>query len=93
MLKEFGHNIWTADGSEVVAMMGFHYPTRMAVIRLSDKDLFVWSPISLTESLRVEVDALGEVRYLVDLPPLKWSSLKYGFAVEDRIDGKEEAYS
>jgi hypothetical protein len=65
MLKEFGHNIWTADGSEVVAMMGFHYPTRMAVIRLSDKDLFVWSPISLTESLRVEVDALGEVRYLV----------------------------
>jgi len=28
-----------------------------------------------------------------DLPPLKWSSLKYGFAVEDRIDGKEEAYS
>ena len=29
----------------------------------------------------------------LDLPPLKWSSLKYGFAVEDRIDGKEEAYS
>ena len=27
-----------------------------------------------------------------DLPPLKWSSLKYGFAVEDRIDGEEEAY-
>ena len=23
MLKDFGHNIWTADGSEVVAMMGF----------------------------------------------------------------------
>lgn len=65
MLKEFGYNIWTADGSEVVAMMGFHYPTRMAVIRLSDKDLFVWSPVSLTDSLRVEIDALGEVRYLV----------------------------
>jgi len=65
MLKEFGHNIWTADGSEVVAMMGFHYPTRMAVIRLSDKDLFVWSPVSLTDSRRVEIEALGEVRYLV----------------------------
>lgn len=65
MLKEFGHNIWTADGSEVVAMMGFHYPTRMAVIRLSDKDLFVWSPVSLTDSLRVEIEALGEVRHLV----------------------------
>ncbi len=32
-------------------------------------------------------------RFPLDLPPLKWSSLKYGFAVEDRIDGKEEAYS
>ena len=28
-----------------------------------------------------------------DLPPLKWSSLKYIFRMEDEIDGKEEAYS
>ena len=28
-----------------------------------------------------------------DLPPLKWSSLKYDFRMEDKIDGKEEAYS
>jgi hypothetical protein len=27
-----------------------------------------------------------------DLPPLKWSSLKYVFRMEDKIDGKEEAY-
>ena len=27
-----------------------------------------------------------------DLPPLKWSSLKYYFRMEDEIDGKEEAY-
>ena len=27
-----------------------------------------------------------------DLRPLKWSSLKYGFWMEDKIDGKEEAY-
>ena len=27
-----------------------------------------------------------------DLPPLKWSSLKYDFRMEDKIDGKEEAY-
>lgn len=31
-------------------------------------------------------------RHPADLPPLKWSTLKYGFAVEDKIDGKEEAY-
>jgi hypothetical protein len=27
-----------------------------------------------------------------DLPPLKWSSLKYDFRMEDKLDGKEEAY-
>ena len=27
-----------------------------------------------------------------DLPPLKWSSLKYYFWMEDEIDGKEKAY-
>ncbi|HEY4345586.1 MAG TPA: DUF4336 domain-containing protein [Parvibaculum sp.] len=65
MLTPFGHAIWTADGSDVVAMLGFHYPTRMAVIRLSGGRLFVWSPVALTDDLRTAVDALGEVRYLI----------------------------
>ena len=65
MLKQFGHEIWTADGSDVVAMLGFHYPTRMVVIRLSGRDLFVWSPVALTDGLRAAADALGKVRYLV----------------------------
>ncbi len=65
MLKQFGHEIWIADGSDVVAMAGFRYPTRMVVIRLSGGKLFVWSPIALTDSLRAEIDAFGEVRHLV----------------------------
>lgn len=64
MLKQFGREIWIADGS-AVSTAGFHYPTRMAVIRLSDGGLFIWSPIRLPDSLRAEVDALGDVRYLV----------------------------
>lgn len=64
MLKEFGPQIWTADGPDV-AVVGFHYPTRMAIIRLSDGGMFVWSPIRLTESLQAEVDAIGPVRHLV----------------------------
>jgi hypothetical protein len=64
MLKQFGREIWTADGSEV-AVVGFRYPTRMAVIRLSNGSLFVWSPIRLTESLRTEVDAVGRVQHIV----------------------------
>ena len=37
----------------------------MAVIRLSDASLFVWSPIALSSQLRQDVEALGTVRYLV----------------------------
>src|ERR1700685_665989 len=64
MLKQFGQEIWTADGPNVV-IAGFPYPTRMAVIRLSDGHLFIWSPIEFTDLLRTEVDALGQVRHIV----------------------------
>lgn len=65
MLKEFGPDIWIADGPDVVAALGFHYPTRMAVIRLNVGDLFIWSPTALTDRLRAEVESLGKVRHLV----------------------------
>jgi Domain of unknown function (DUF4336) len=64
MLKEFGQEIWTADGPDV-AVVGFRYPTRMAAVRLSDGSLFIWSPIQLTASLRAAVDALGPVQHIV----------------------------
>jgi hypothetical protein len=64
MLKEFGREIWIADGPDV-AVVGFHYPTRMAVVRLRDGNLFIWSPIRLTDGLRSAVDAVGEVRHIV----------------------------
>lgn len=65
MLIPFGPDIWIADGPEIVAAAGFHYPTRMAAIRLADGGLFLWSPIALTDELRAAVDALGEVRHLI----------------------------
>jgi hypothetical protein len=37
----------------------------MAVIRLSDGTLFVWSPIALTDALCAQVDALGPVGHIV----------------------------
>lgn len=64
MLKQFGREIWIADGPDV-AVVGFHYPTRMAAIRLSGGGLFIWSPIQLTNNLRAEVDALGQVRHII----------------------------
>lgn len=64
LLKPFGDVIWTADGASV-SFLGFRYPTRMAVIRLADGGLFIWSPIVLTDILREEVCALGNVAALV----------------------------
>jgi Domain of unknown function (DUF4336) len=64
MLKHFSHEIWIVDGP-IATVLGFRYPTRMAVIRLSDGGLFIWSPIQLSNDLRAEVDALGDVRHLV----------------------------
>ena len=63
-LLPFGPDIWIADGP-VTSFLGFPYPTRMAVIRLSEGDLFVWSPIALSDSLCAAVNALGPVRHLV----------------------------
>lgn len=64
LLQPFGPEIWTSDGA-AVAVVGFRYPTRMAVIRLRDGGLFVWSPIALSAELREHVDALGIVRFIV----------------------------
>lgn len=64
VLEPFGEDIWIADGAHVVSA-GFHYPTRMAVIRLADGGLFLWSPVTLTTKLKAAIDALGAVRFIV----------------------------
>ena len=64
MLEEFGPSLYAADGP-TVSFMGFPYPTRMAVVRLSDGSSWVWSPVGLTDELASAVDAIGPVRYVV----------------------------
>ena len=63
-MRDFGRDIWIVEGPEV-AVAGFHYPTRMAVIRLADGRLFVWSPVRLSDDLRAAVDRLGRVAHIV----------------------------
>ncbi|MGJ4857132.1 DUF4336 domain-containing protein [Labrys sp. La1] len=88
MLEDFGDGIWIANGP-TTSVAGFHYPTRMAVIRLSGGGLFVWSPITLSQDLRAQVDKLGEVRYLV--PP---NSLHHLFLGDwQRAYPKAEVYA
>jgi hypothetical protein len=64
MLEEFGPSIYMADGP-TVPFFGFPYPTRMAVVRLADDSLWVWSPVALTDQLVREIEALGPVRDIV----------------------------
>ena len=64
MLETFGPSLYVADGP-VVSFFGFPYTTRMAVARLSDGGLWVWSPIALTEELASAVEAIGPVHHIV----------------------------
>ena len=45
-LFQIGPSIFLAEGGTINAALGFHYPTRMAVIQLPNQDLVIWSPIA-----------------------------------------------
>jgi len=64
ILVEFGPNLFYADGPSV-PFFGFPYPTRMAVAKLADTSLWVWSPIALSKELAAAVEALGTVHHIV----------------------------
>ncbi|HET6534656.1 MAG TPA: DUF4336 domain-containing protein [Sphingomicrobium sp.] len=64
MLEQLGPDLWVADGG-IVSFFGFDYPTRMAVVRLDDGGLWLWSPVAHSPELEEEVRALGPVRHLV----------------------------
>ena len=64
MLQPFGPDIWISDGP-AVNVAGFHYPTRMAVMKCANGGLFIWSPIQITSELGAAVDQIGPVRFLV----------------------------
>ncbi len=65
MLVPFGTDLWLAEGPVVRFARAFPYPTRMAIARLGDGSLWVWSPIPLDDALADEVEAIGSVRHLV----------------------------
>lgn len=64
MLEEFGPSLYVADGP-IVSFYGFPYPTRMAVARLSDGSVWVWSPVALSDELCDSVESIGSVRHII----------------------------
>lgn len=63
-LQEFGDEIWTMDG-DTVHMFAIPFATRMTIIRLESKGLWVHSPIMPTPERIDEVRALGDVEHIV----------------------------
>ena len=60
-----GPDIWLADGPVVTAALGFRYPTRMALIRLPDASLLVWSPVALSAQVAAWIGQTGPVTHIV----------------------------
>lgn len=63
-MKSLGNNIWYVDGDSV-PFYTLPYTTRMVIVRLADNSLWIHSPIKLTQDLVNQVDALGQVRFLI----------------------------
>ena len=64
MLNKIGENIWTVEG-DAVPFFGLPYTTRMTLIRLASGDLWVHSPLKISEDLMREMLSLGKVKYIV----------------------------
>jgi hypothetical protein len=63
-LTQLAADLWTVEHDQTLPGR-FHMPTRMTVVRLHDHALWLHSPIPIGDSLADELEALGEVQYLV----------------------------
>jgi hypothetical protein len=63
-LAELAPSLFVADGP-TVPFLSIPYPTRMVVVKLSNGDAWVWSPIALDAELERAVEAVGPVRHIV----------------------------
>lgn len=63
-LTELGSGVWIAQGA-MVSFYGFAYPARSTIIRLTNGDLWVRSPIKLTTDVKRALDRHGPIKHLV----------------------------
>lgn len=67
-LKPFADEVWIIDGPEIdMRFLGFSipFPTRMTIVRLPGRALWVHSPIAWSDALAAEIAGLGSVLHLV----------------------------
>ncbi|OPY98830.1 oxidoreductase [Bradyrhizobium sacchari] len=68
-------DIWIADDAPISAA-GLVLPVRMTVIRLSNGDLVLHSPVRYSHSLREELERLGQISYLLAPNVAHWTFLR-----------------
>lgn len=84
-LHQMAPDLWTLDG-EPISFFSFPYALRMTIIRLADGSLFLHSPVQLSDTRRVMVDSVGEVRFIVS--PNKIHNLYLGHWASAYPDAK-----
>jgi len=68
VLKAVATDVWIVDGPVIrMGMLGFGvpFPTRMTIVRLGRRDLFIHSPTAPTPELKAQVEELGIPRYVI----------------------------
>jgi hypothetical protein len=55
----------TFDFDQTLPGIGFRLPARMSVLPLASRELALVSPVPIDDAMAREIDALGEVRYLI----------------------------
>lgn len=63
-LHQVDENIWIHNGS-TVSWYGMPYTTRMTLVRLRNREIWVHSPGEICEELVCEIQELGDVTYLI----------------------------
>ncbi|MCK1392530.1 SDR family oxidoreductase [Bradyrhizobium sp. 1] len=64
VLTRVTDDIWIADDAPISAA-GLVLPVRMTVIRLSNRDLVLHSPVRYSPALRDELEHIGPIKYLL----------------------------
>jgi hypothetical protein len=67
-LKRVAADVWIVDGPVIRFGMPWPrmpFPTRMTIIRLAGRNLFIHSPTPLTSGLKREVEGIGAPRWII----------------------------
>jgi hypothetical protein len=75
MLQRIAEDVWAHD-NDIRMPGGLRLPCRATIMRLSDGGLVLHSPLAIDDATAREIDALGDVRFIVAPNCYHWMSLK-----------------